>query len=136
MSSRDWSAVGAGVELPRSSPWAILPPLIPLAGIAWLAARWDRIPLRFGNPLMTRTPLHVFRLLIFAEGLGALMVGLTLATWYGSRRPASLSPMEKIPLAGSYLLSVAFTALGLATVGEYPLRSSGPWRRWQRSATW
>jgi uncharacterized membrane protein len=71
---------------------------------------------------MARTPLHVFSFLIFAEGLAALLVGMVLAIWYGSRRPAFQSPMEKVPLALAYLLSMVFTAAGLSPVAEIP-----PW---------
>ena len=83
MSARDWSAIGAGASLPRWMRWAIPPLLIPLAAMAWIATSWDRIPLRYathfgsgGRPdgWTTRTPLHVFGILIFAEGLAALLV--------------------------------------------------------------
>jgi len=108
MSARDWSTIGASARLPRWIPWAIPPLVIPPAAIAWIAAHWDRIPLRYathfgsgGRPdgWTTRTPLHVYGVLIFAEGLAAILVGLVLAVWYGSRRPGQSSPLEKIPLA-------------------------------------
>ena len=70
--------------------------MIPLSGIPWLASHWDRIPLRFGHPLTTRTPLQVFGLLIFAAGLTVLLMGLMLGVRYGSRRPATASPMDKL----------------------------------------
>ena len=120
MSSRDWNAIGAGPEWPRWLRWAILPPLIPLGDMVWLAAHWDQIPLRFGRPLVARTPLHVFAFPIFAFSLVLLIVGLMLAIWYGSRRPANPSPMEKIPLAVAYLLSVVFTAISLSPVTKIP----------------
>jgi hypothetical protein len=41
MSSRDWQTIGAGAELPRRIRWAILSSLIPLTGVAILAAYWD-----------------------------------------------------------------------------------------------
>ena len=69
---------------------------------------------------MARTPLHVFGLPIFAEGLAAVLVGMVLAMWYGSRRPAAQSPMEKVPLAMAYLLSIVFTAAGLSPVANIP----------------
>jgi hypothetical protein len=93
-----------------------------LAGITWLAISWNRIPLRYGSPLIMGTPLHVFGFVIFAEGLAILMVGMMVATWYGSGRPASLSPGIKIPLAVAYLLSVVFTAVGLSPLSYFP-----PW---------
>jgi hypothetical protein len=120
MSSRDWSTIGAHAALPRWVRWAIPPLLIPLAGIAWLILRWNDIPLRYGHPPMARTPLHVFGFPIFAEGLATLLVGMVLAIWYGSRRPATQSPMEKIPLVMAYLLSLVFTATGLAPVAGIP----------------
>ena len=120
MSSRDWSTIGAHAALPRWVRWAIPPLLIPLAGIAWLILRWNDIPLRFGHPLVIRTPLHVFGFVIFAEGLATLLVGVMLAIWYGSRRPTFQSPMEKIPLALAYLLSIVFTGVGLSAVANIP----------------
>jgi hypothetical protein len=120
MSARDWSTIGVQPRLPRWVRWAIPPLLIPLAGIAWLTLRWNDVPLRFGHPLVTHTPLHVFGFVIFAEGLAALLVGLVLAIWYGSNRPAFQSPMEKIPLAMAYLLSIVFTAVGLTPVADIP----------------
>jgi protein-S-isoprenylcysteine O-methyltransferase Ste14 len=121
MSSRDWSTIGAHAALPRWARWAIPPLLIPLAGIAWLIIRWNDIPLRYGHPLITRTPLHVFGFLIFAEGLASLLVGMVLAIWCGSnRRPGSQTPMEKVPLAMAYLLSLVFTAVGMAPVADIP----------------
>jgi hypothetical protein len=120
MSSRDWNTIGVEATIPRWIRWAIPPLVIPLTGIAWLAMDWNRIPLRFGNPLITRTLLHVFGFPIFAEGLAALLVGMMLAIWYGSRRPGSLSPLEKVPLAMAYLLSTVFTAVGLIPVVHIP----------------
>jgi hypothetical protein len=120
MSSRDGSTVGAHAALPRWVRWAIPPLLIPPAGIAWLILRWNDIPLRFGHPLVTRTPLHVFGFVIFAEGLAALLVGMVLAIWYGSNRPTFQSPMEKVPLALAYLLSIVFTGVGLSAVANIP----------------
>jgi uncharacterized membrane protein len=130
MSARDWSTIGAGPSLPRWIRWAIPPLLIPLAAVAWIATHWDRIPLRYathfgadGRPdgWTTRTSLHVYGVPIFAEGLAGLLVALVVCTWYGSRRPAAASPMEKIPLAVAYLLSVVFTAVGLAPVAQVPV---------------
>jgi hypothetical protein len=57
---------------------------------------------------------------IFAEGLATLLVGMMLAIWYGSRRPTFQSPMEKIPLALAYLLSIVFTGVGLSAVANIP----------------
>jgi hypothetical protein len=120
MSSGDWSTIGAHAALPRWARWAIPPLLIPLASIAWLVVRWNDIPLRYGHPPIARTPLHVFGFLIFAEGLAALLVGMVLAIWYGSRRPAAQSAMEKVPLAMAYLLSTVFTAVGMAPIADIP----------------
>lgn len=121
MSQRDWSTIGAGASLPRWIRWTIPPVVLPLAAIAWIAAHWDEIPPRFGNPLTDRTPLHVFAFPIFAAGMAALMVALALCTWYGSQRPSASSPMQKIPVAMAYLLSVVFTAIGLTPVVQVPI---------------
>jgi uncharacterized membrane protein len=129
MSARDWSTVGAEASLPRWVRWAIPPPLIPLAAMAWIAAHWDRIPLRFathfgkgGRPdgWTTRTPLHVYGVLIFGAGLAALLVGLVFAIWYTSRRRASTAPESKVLLAVAYLLSIVFTTIGLMPLVQIP----------------
>jgi hypothetical protein len=120
MSSRDWSTIGGDAALPRWIRWAIPPLLIPLSGITWLAIEWGRIPLRYGHPPTIRTPLHVFGFPVFAEGLAALLIGLTVAIWYGSRRPPAPSAMEKVPLAMAYLLSTVFTLTGLTLVTKIP----------------
>jgi uncharacterized membrane protein len=103
---------------------------MPLAAMAWIAAYWDRIPLRYATSFdgdgratvwTARTPLHVFGFPIFAEGLAALLVALALGIWYGSGRPSASSPMEKIPLAMAYLLSLVFTSIGLVPVMQLPI---------------
>jgi uncharacterized membrane protein len=141
MSGRDWSAIGTDVPrdrapLPPWRWWAIPPLLTPLGAMAWMGMRWDRIPLRYAtrfgpggrpNGWQTRTPLHVYGPLIFAEGLVALILALALTTWYGSRwygsrRSASRSPMDTIPLAVMYLLGLVFSGVGLTPVAQIP-----PW---------
>jgi uncharacterized membrane protein len=98
--------------------------------MAWMAINWNRIPLRYAisfgsngrvTAWTTRTPLHVFGFPVFAEGLAALLVGLALGIWYGSRRPSSGSFMEKAPLAMAYLMSLIFTATGLVPVMQLPI---------------
>jgi uncharacterized membrane protein len=98
--------------------------------MAWMAINWNRIPLRYATSFdgdgratgwTTRTPLHVFGFPVFAEGLAALLVGLALGIWYGSRRPSAGSPMEKAPLAMAYLMSLIFTATGLVPVMQLPI---------------
>ena len=129
MSARDWRTVGAEPSLPRWIRWAIPPPLIPFAAMAWIAARWDRIPLRYashfaggGRPdgWTARTTLHVYGVLIFGAGLAALLVGLTLAIWVGSRRPAATPPVAKVLLPVAYVLSLAFTSIGLTPLVQVP----------------
>ncbi|HUB80890.1 MAG TPA: DUF5808 domain-containing protein [Bryobacteraceae bacterium] len=122
MSSRDWNTIGAQAALPRWIRWAIPPLLIPLAGITLLSIFWDRIPPHFGHPLMARTPLHVFGFAIFAEGLAVLMVLTVLTIWYGSGRPAAVSPGLKVPLAVAYMESLIFTAVSLSQLSYFP-----PW---------
>jgi len=136
MSGREWRTIGADAPrdrapLPPWIRWAIPPLAGPLGVMAWIHMRWDRIPLRYAthfgpgnraNGWTTRTPLHVYGPLIFAEGLVALMLALALMTWYGSRRSGGRSPMDTILLAAMYLLSLVFTGLGLTPVAQIP-----PW---------
>jgi uncharacterized membrane protein len=134
MSGRDWRTIG--VDAPRERAplppwigWAIPPLAAPLGVIAWIDMRWQRIPLRyathFGPPSRstgwtTRTPLHVYGPLIFAEGMVALFLAMALIAWYGSRRSDARSPMATVLLAVMYLLSLVFTGLGLTPVAQIP----------------
>jgi uncharacterized membrane protein len=135
MSARDWRTIGVNaprkrIAFPSWMGWTLPPLAIPLITMAWMAAAWDRIPLRFvthygpGNVpdrWQTRTPLHVFGLPIFAEGLAALIAALVYVTWVGSGKRAGRSPMEKIPVAAEYLVSLVFSAVGLLTVLQLPV---------------
>jgi hypothetical protein len=56
-----------------------------------------------------------------------LIVRLMIGVWYGSRRPAKLSPMEKIPFAVAYLLSTIFTAIAVAPVLKIPEWAIAVW---------
>lgn len=125
MSSRDWSTIGAQGTLPRWVPWAIPPLLIPLASMVPAAVNWQLIPIKFGHPLVTRTPLHVFGFFIFAEGMAILLVGLMVMAWYGSGRPAVLEAGMKAALAAAYLLSLVFTGIGLSQVTKVPAWITG-----------
>lgn len=134
MSARDWRTIGGnapavGQDLPAWALWLVPPLLAPLAAMMWMAIRWDRIPLRYathsgpGNRpdgWTTRTPLHVFGMPIFAEGLLVLLAVVMLWTWYCSQRPRTSSPVEKILLAVLYLLSLVFTLAGVLPVAGLP----------------
>jgi uncharacterized membrane protein len=68
----------------------------------------------------TRTPLHVYGPLIFAEGLVALFLALVLIAWYGSRESKGRSMVYNMLLAVMYLLSLVFTCLGLVPAVPIP----------------
>lgn len=129
MSARDWRTIG--VDAPRERrplpPWigrAIPPLLPPLAAMAWVAADWDRIAYRFGPGgealWNARTPRRAFSLLLFGEGLVVLLLALMLISWYGSRKSMSRSPVEKILLAVTYMISLVLTAVGLVQTARVP----------------
>ena len=134
MSGRDWRTIGVDAPpgrapLPPWIGWAIPPLLAPLAAMAWVAIRWDRIPLRYAtnfgpgghaNGWQTRTPLHVCGPLIFAEGLAVWMLTLALIAWYGMRRSGGRSTMETIFLAVMYVLSLIFTVVAVTPVVRIP----------------
>jgi uncharacterized membrane protein len=117
-------------SFPRWLRWAIPPLLAPLAGMAWIAIHWDGIPQVYATHFaadgvpdgwQTRTPLHVYGLPVFAEGLVVLLLGLMSIAWYGGQRWEAKSPLWKIPIALMYMLSLVFTGIGLATLGQLPL---------------
>jgi uncharacterized membrane protein len=112
--------------------WLTIPPLAaPWAAAVWLRAHWQEIPSRFpihygtsgADRWASRTALHVYGPLIFAEGLVLLMLGIGLVTYYNTRRPpAGSAGEEKIFLVVMYLMSLIFSGVGLMPVMRF-----SPW---------
>ena len=134
VTGRDWRTIG--VDAPRERAplppwigWAIPPLVAPLAAMGWIAAHWDRIPARYASHFdldgradgwTLRTPLHVYGVLIFAEGLAVLLFAMMLLTWYGSK-PRGRTPMHKIFLAVQYIMGVVFAFAGLTPAVHLPM---------------
>ena len=118
-------------RFPRWGWLAVPPAAIPAAAMAYLYAHWSEIPQRYpvhwgrgGQPngWSTRTPLHVYGLPIFAEGLVLLLLFLGVATYYGSRK----SPGHAIALAVMTIMEYPM-ALIFGGVSLLPLVYFPPW---------
>lgn len=111
---------------PDRLPWwtvLALPPFAALGAVAlYLRSRFSEIPARFpvhwgidGQPdrWTTKTEFGVYSSLLFGAGLMVLMIGLGLATFYGSRRTPQKTAFLKIFVGLTYLMGFMFSAIGL-----------------------
>jgi multisubunit Na+/H+ antiporter MnhB subunit len=116
-------------------PWwvwlAVPPAAIPAAAMAYLHAHWNQIPLRFANHSgrgghangwSTRTPLHVYGMGIFGEGLVLLLLLLGFATYYGARKSPNRAGALAVMTIVAYPLALIFGSLSLMPVLHFP-----PW---------
>jgi uncharacterized membrane protein len=110
---------------------AVLPAAIPAAAMAYLYAHWSEIPQRYpihwthsGQPngWSTRTPLHIYGMPIFAEGLILLMLFLGLATYYGARESPSRAAALGVLTIITYPLALIFGGVSLLPLIYFP-----PW---------
>jgi len=101
--------------------WLGIPPLLWLAGIALcLRLRWDRLPARFPvyippegpEQWADRTARWVYGGLLLGGEQAALLFGIVLAVWYGSRRSESMrKPAMLVMLAGEWLVALNLGAI-------------------------
>jgi uncharacterized membrane protein len=118
--------LGAGEEhLPRWILSALPPFLFPLAAAAWLRAHWSEIPVRFpyhwnahgeADAWTTRSERAVYGPLLFCGAVMLLMLLMSLATFYGSRRAEQRLATMKIMVAAIYLLAIIFSMVALMPV--------------------
>jgi len=101
---------------------------LPLAAAAWLRARWNEIPARFpihwnGHNIADRwvdkTPRAVYGPLLFSGGMMLVMILLTLAMFYGSRRGRQRNAIVKMMVAVVYFIAVLFSSIGILPAGLF-----------------
>jgi len=117
---------GTGEEhLPRWILLALPPFLFPLAVAAWLRAHWSELPARFpvhsnahgeADAWTTRSERAVYGPSLFCAAVMLLMLLMSLATFYGSRRAEQRLATMKIVVAGMYLLAIIFAMVALMPV--------------------
>ena len=112
-------------QLPR---WIglVLPAFaFPLAAAAYLRAHWDEIPVRIPvhwdahnhvNRWADKSVRAVYGPPLFAGGIMLIMVLLTLALFYGSRRGRQRTAIVKMLVATIYFLGLLFSGIGLMPV--------------------
>jgi uncharacterized membrane protein len=127
---READLFAAEDRLPRWTLWAIPPFLLPMAGAAYLRAHWNEIPARIAthyrtdgqpNGWTTRTPLHVYGLLIFAAGL-MLWIFLTgVVVYFGARRSPGRRKTLGIAISVMCLMGTVFTSVGVGMAHPFPV---------------
>jgi len=134
-----YKAAPGPVTLPAPArdrlPWwswlAIPPAAIPAAAMAYLCTHWSAIPQRFpthwglgGQPngWGTRTPLHVYGVPIFAEGLVLLLLALGFTTYYGARKSPNRAAALAVMTIVAYPLALVFGSVSLMPLVHFP-----PW---------
>lgn len=116
----------------RLPAWTLLalPPFAILAGVGfYLQAHWSRIPERFpvhwganGQPnrWVQRTVHGVYGPLGFGAVLLLFVIGIGLATWYGSRPSPLRVAILKVLVTVTYLLGIVFGMVGLLPLRVMP----------------
>lgn len=110
--------------------WLALPPFAgPVAAAAWLRSHWEELPVRFpmhwnlaGQPDRwgDKTTRGVYGPLLFEAGLMLMVLLLSLAMFYGSRRGPQRLAILKVEIAAIWLLAYSFTATGLSPALHLP----------------
>jgi hypothetical protein len=108
-------------RLPWWSWFAIPPAAIPAAAMAYLHAHWSQIPPRYlASGWHTRTPLHIYGMPVFSEGLILLLLFLGLATYYGARKSPSRAGALGVLTIVTYPLALIFGAVSLIPLVYFP----------------
>jgi uncharacterized membrane protein len=109
-------------RLPRWIALVLPPFAAPLAAAAWLRARWNEIPARIPvhwnahdavDRWADKTTRTVYGPLLFAGGLMLVVILLTLAMFYGSRRGRQRTAIVKMMVATVYFLALLFSAIAI-----------------------
>ena len=104
--------------------WLAFPPAaIPAAAMIYLCTHWSAIPRRYlASGWHTRTPLHVFGVPIFAEGLVMLLLALGFANYYGARKSPNRAAALAVITIVAYPLALTFGSVALMPLIHFP-----PW---------
>jgi len=109
-------------QLPRWVALALPPFAFPLAAAAWLRAHWSEIPARFpvhwdlhnhANRWAEKTPHAVYGPLLYAGGMMLILMLLTLAMFYGSRRGRQRTAVVKMMVSTIYFVALLFSGIGI-----------------------
>jgi uncharacterized membrane protein len=116
-------------RLPRWIALVLPPFAFPIATAVWLRARWNEIPARFpihwnGHDIADRfadkTARAVYGPLLFCGGLMLVIVLLTLAMFYGSRRGRQRTAIVKMMVATIYFIAVLFSVIATLPIAPFP----------------
>jgi uncharacterized membrane protein len=115
-------------RLPRWIALMLPPFVFPIATAAWLRARWNEIPTRFaihwnGHDIADRfagkPPRAVYGPLLFCGGMMLVMILLTLATFYGSRRGRQRTAIVKMMVATIYVIAALFSVIAILPIAPF-----------------
>lgn len=115
-------------RLPRWIALVLPPFALPLAAAAYLRAHWDGIPAHFpvhwdahnnANRWADRSASAVYGPLLFAGGMMLVMVLLTLAMFYGSRRGRQRTAVVKMMVGTIYFLALVFGSIGIMPLAQF-----------------
>lgn len=113
-------------RLPDWFRFSALPLLLPALAAVYLSAHWSDIPPSFpthwgisGQPngWSTRTPLHVFALPIFAEGLCLWLLVLAEAIYRSTRDAAVLKCM----VAAETIIAIILGGFAISPLVDFPM---------------
>ena len=127
-SVREAGISGEDDHLPRCVGLALPPFAAPLAAAAYLRAHWDEIPARFpvhfdaageANRWVDKTPRGVYGPLLVCGAMLLMILLISLAMFHGARRGPQRTAIVKIVVAGTYLLAILFSLIGLMPLGQF-----------------
>ena len=116
-------------RLPRWIALVLPPFAFPLAAAVWLRAHWNEIPARVplhwdihnvADRWADKTTRAVYGPLLFSGGLMLVMILLTLAMFYGSRRGRQRTAIVQMMVATVYFLSLLFSAIAIMPAVPFP----------------
>jgi uncharacterized membrane protein len=115
-------------QLPRWIALVLPPFAFPLAVAAYLRAHWDEIPARFpvhwdarnhANRFADKSAQAVYGPVLFAGGMMLILILLTLAMFYGSRRGRQRTAIVKMMVATVYFVGLLFAGIGVMPVAPF-----------------
>jgi len=115
-------------RLPRWIALVLPPFAFPLAAAAYLRAHWNDIPARFpihwdihnhADRFNAKSTQAVFGPVLFGGGMMLIMILLTLAMFYGSRRGRQRTAIVKMMVATIYFLALLFSGIGIMPAVQF-----------------